>query len=218
MAGIIKAGTQTAPHGGTAAVAFQFDDMSSAYLSKVRSEAEGMIRQAREEAARIRTQAQEEGRKAALAAVEATLKSKIDQQLATLIPALKQAVTQVLDARQAWQRHWEQHALRVASAIASRIVRREIDKVPLITLDLVREALQLAAGNERITLRLHPDDQATLGDRVSKLAGELGSLAEVRVVADPAISSGGCRVDTEFGSIDQQLETQLARITEELLD
>ena len=119
--------------------------------------------------------------------------------------------TRNLDARQAWQRHWEQHALRVASAIASRIVRREIDKVPLITLDLVREALQLAAGNERITLRLHPDDQATLGDRVSTLAGELGSLAEVRVVADPAITSGGCRVDTEFGSIDQQLEAQLDR-------
>ncbi|HUE71341.1 MAG TPA: FliH/SctL family protein [Pirellulaceae bacterium] len=218
MAGIIKAGTRTAPHEGTAAVAFQFDDMSTAYLSKVRGEADAIIKKARDEAARIRTQAQEEGRQAALKAVEATLKARIDQQLASLIPALKQAVTQILDARQAWQRHWEQHALRVASAIASRIVRREIDKVPLITLDLVREALNLAAGNERITLRLHPDDQATLGDRVSQLAGELGSLAEVRVVADPAISSGGCRVDTEFGSIDQQLEAQLARITEELLD
>jgi flagellar assembly protein FliH len=218
MAGIIKAGTRTAPHEGAAAVAFQFDDMSSAYLSKVRSEAEGIIKKARDEAARIRTQAMEEGRKAALQAVEATLKTKIEQQLASLIPALKQAVTQILDARQSWQRHWEQHALRVASAIASRIVRREIDKVPLITLDLVREALNLAAGNERITLRLHPDDQATLGDRASKLAQELGSLAEVRVVADPAISPGGCRVDTEFGSIDQQLEAQLARITEELLD
>jgi flagellar assembly protein FliH len=85
-------------------------------------------------------------------------------------------------------------------------------------LDLVREALHLAAGNERITIRLHPDDQATLGDRALKLVEELGSLAEVRIVAEPAISRGGCRVDTEFGSIDQQLEAQLARITEELLD
>lgn len=218
MAGIIKAGTRTAPHAGTAAAAFQFDDMSSSYLSKVRSEADAIIKKARDEAARIRTQAMEEGRKAAFQAVEATLKAKIDQQLASLVPALKQAVTQILDARQTWQRHWEQHALRVAAAIASRIVRRQIDKVPLITLDLVREALHLAAGNERITLRLHPEDQATLGDRVKTLIAELGSLAEVRVVADPAITAGGCRVDTEFGSIDQQLESQLARIMEELLD
>jgi flagellar assembly protein FliH len=160
----------------------------------------------------------EDGRKAALQAVEATLKAKIDQQLASLIPALKQAVSQILEARQTWQRHWEQHALRVASAIASRIVRREIEKVPLITLDLVREALHLAAGSERITVRLHPDDQATLGDHVSTLIGELSSLAEVRIVADAGITPGGCRVDTEFGSIDQQLEAQLARITEDLID
>lgn len=218
MAGIIKAGTRTAPSEGTAGVPFQFDDMSAAYLTKVRSEADAIIKAARAEAARIRQQATEEGRKAALQAVEATLKSKIDQQLTSLVPALKQAVTQILEARQSWQRHWEQHALRVASAIASRIVRRQIEKVPLITLDLIREALQLAAGNERITLRLHPDDHATLGDRAGKLVAELGSLAEVRVVADAAITPGGCRVDTEFGSIDQQLETQLARITEELIE
>jgi flagellar assembly protein FliH len=40
----------------------------------------------------------------------------------------------------------------------------------------------------------------------------------VRIVADESITAGGCRVDTEFGSLDQQLEAQLARITEELLD
>jgi flagellar assembly protein FliH len=218
MAGIIKAGSRTAPHEGTAGVPFQFDDMASAYLGKVRSEADSIIKKAREEAARIRAQATEEGRKAAFQTADVTLKAKIDQQLASLLPALKQAVTQILDARQSWQRHWEQHALRVAAAIASRVARRQIEKVPLITLDLVREALQLASGNERITLRLHPDDRAALGETADRLAGELGSLAAVRVVADPAISRGGCRVDTEFGSIDQQLETQLARITEELLD
>ena len=218
MAGIIKAGTRTAPQEGSAGVPFQFDDMSAAYLNKVRSEADLIIRKAREEAARIRAQATEEGRKAAIQAAEAALKSKIDQQLASVVPALQQAVAQILDARQAWQRHWEQHALRVAAAIASRVVRRQIEKVPLITLDLVREALQLAAGSERITLRLHPDDRGALGQSAERLIGEMRSLAEVRVVDDAAISRGGCRVDTEFGSIDQQLETQLARITEELLD
>jgi flagellar biosynthesis/type III secretory pathway protein FliH len=192
--------------------------MASAYLGKVRSEADSIIKQARQEAAGIRAQATEEGRKAAFQAAEGQLKSKIDEQLVSLIPALKQAVTQILDARQSWQRHWEQHALRVAAAIASRVVRRQIERVPLITLDLVREALQLASGSERITLRLHPDDRAALGEQADKLIGELGSLADVRVQEDPSIGRGGCRVDTEFGSIDQQLETQLARITAELLD
>ena len=147
----------------------------------------------------------------------ATLRGKVEQQLQTIVPALQQAVQSVLDARQVWQRHWEQHALKLATAIASRIVRREVQRVPLITVELVREALQLAAGNERITLRLHPTDHATLQDHITKLTAEMNSLTQTRVIADPAITAGGCRVDTEFGSIDQQLEAQLARITEELL-
>lgn len=218
MAGIIKAASYAGPAPAAPGAVFQFDDMAGDYLAKVRAQAQAIVQQARQEADRIRAQAAEEGRQAARQASETSLKVQIDRQLASLLPALQQAVAQILEARQIWQRHWEQHALRVASAIASRVVRRQIEKVPLITLDLIREALHLAAGSERIVLRLHPDDQATLGEGVAKLMAELETLAETRVVADPTISRGGCRVDTEFGCVDQQLETQLARITEELLD
>lgn len=217
MAGIIKADSRSTNSHPASSVAFNFADMGNTYLAKVQSEAAKIIEGAREEATKIRAQAAEDGRRAALQAVEATLRSKVEHQLASIIPALKQAVQSVLDARQLWQRHWEQHALKLSTAIASRIVRREVQRVPLITVELVREALQLASGNERITLRLNPTDYATLKDHITRLTGEMSSLAETRVLADPAITAGGCRVETEFGSIDEQLESQLARITEELL-
>ena len=217
MAGIIKAGSQRTTSHQAGGVAFNFADMGSTYLTKVQGEANKIIEEARIEAAQIRKEAAEEGRRAAMQAVEATLRGKVEQQLKSIVPALKQAVQSVLDARQSWQRHWEQHALKLSTAIASRIVRREIQRVPLITVELVREALQLAKGNERITLRLNPTDHDTLKDHIAKLTAEMNSLAETRVIADSAITPGGCRVETEFGSIDQQLEAQLSRITEELL-
>ena len=217
MAGIIKAGTERTHSSKGSGVAFNFADMGSSYLTKVQAEANKIIEEARAEAAKIRKDSAEEGRRAATQAVEATLRGKVEQQLTTIVPALKQAVQSVLDARQTWQRHWEQHALKLSSAIASRIVRREVQRVPLITVELIREALQLAAGHERITLRVNPTDYETLKDHIARLTSEMTSLAETKVVADPAITAGGCRVETEFGSVDQQLEAQLARITEELL-
>ena len=36
------------------------------------------------------------------------------------------------------------------------------------------------------------------------------------IVADPEITTGGCRVETQFGMIDQQFEAKLERIEEEL--
>ena len=43
----------------------------------------------------------------------------------------------------------------------------------------------------------------------------MAGLGDAELVADPAITPGGCRVETRFGVIDQQFETQLARIEEE---
>jgi flagellar assembly protein FliH len=41
-------------------------------------------------------------------------------------------------------------------------------------------------------------------------------LAGAELSGDPQISPGGCRVETQFGTIDQQFESQLKRIEEEL--
>jgi flagellar assembly protein FliH len=67
-----------------------------------------------------------------------------------------------------------------------------------------------------VTVRLNPADQQTLERQVQQLAAVFAPLATVTVVADESISPGGCRLSTEFGSVDQQLETQLERIKAEL--
>ena len=106
--------------------------------------------------------------------------------------------------------------MHVAVAIAERVVRRELAAAPEITMALVREALELAAGSAELVLRLNPEDFNLLGDQAQRMAAELTRLGKVDVVADPAITKGGCRVDTRHGTIDQQLEVQLARIEAEL--
>lgn len=216
MAGVIKAATNHTGELGGPAVPFQFGDMSQDYLQKVRAEATNIIKQARDEAAKVKAAAMEEGKKAAIAAAENTLRTRIDQQLQTLLPTLQQAVQQVQQSRLAWQRHWEQHALRLAIGIAEKVIRQQIAAQPEITLELIREGLELAHGNERITVRLNPADHAALGDRVLKVSQPLAQLGKVQIVPDPQISAGGCRIDTEFGNVDQRIETQLDRIAQEL--
>jgi flagellar assembly protein FliH len=217
MAGILKLGQKSLAVPQPAPT-YQFDDMGQSYLDRVRAEAAKIVAEARIEAAKIKVQAAEEGKQAALQAVEASLKKRIDGQLQSLVAALEQAVAEIAGSRQAWQSRWERHAVELATAIAGRIVRRRLQAEPEITLDLVRESLQLAAGSGRIVVRLHPQDHAALAEQATRLVQRMSLVARAEIVADPAIVPGGCRVDTEFGSIDQQIETQLARITEELLE
>jgi flagellar assembly protein FliH len=95
-------------------------------------------------------------------------------------------------------------------------VRGELSRRPEISAQWIRESLELVAGSSDVTVRLNPADQQTLDRQVSQLAETFAPLATVKVVADESISLGGCKLITEFGSIDQQLETQLARVKEEL--
>jgi flagellar biosynthesis/type III secretory pathway protein FliH len=216
MAGIIKAPGQANPAISEPARAFQFDDMGQTYLGRVQSEAAKIIAEARAEAVKIKAKATEDGKQAAIAAVEATLRSRLEQQLKSGLTALGQAAQRIAESRHTWQQHWESHALRLATAIAERLCRRELANDPQITLAWIREALELAAGNGQITLRLHPADHAALAPQVQRIAQQVAGLAPVQLVADESITAGGCRVDTQFGALDQQLEAQLARIAEEL--
>jgi flagellar assembly protein FliH len=85
-----------------------------------------------------------------------------------------------------------------------------------VTLQLIREALEMSAGTSQVRIHLHPADHDTLSGQVDRLAKELRRIGPAEIVADAEITPGGCRIETVHGTIDQQFESQLARIVEEL--
>ena len=63
---------------------------------------------------------------------------------------------------------------------------------------------------------MNPADHAAFGGQIDRLIAEFSRLGSAQVVSDPEISAGGCRIETQFGVIDQRFESQLARIEQEL--
>jgi flagellar biosynthesis/type III secretory pathway protein FliH len=221
MATIIRKDKLIESHSGHAAkpVAFSFADMrgqASEYLETVRQEAAKIVGQAHRDAERIRRQAEAAGRKAAEAAAEQILEERVAKRMETLVPALEQVVSQIDDAKGEILSRWERSALSVITAIAQRVIRRELTHNPEIALDLIAEALRLAAGAADITLHVSPTDYENMGSQIERLSATISRLAPSQIMADDEISVGGCRVETKFGSIDQQVESQLGRIEEEL--
>jgi flagellar assembly protein FliH len=221
MATIIRKDSASTAHAQHAAqpVAFNFADMrgqADNYLETVRREAAKIVQQAHSQAEQIRRQAEAAGRKAAEAATECMLEEKITTRMNTLLPALEQLATQINDARGEMLSHWERCALHVVTAMAERVVRRQLDNQPTIALDVIAEALRLAAGSAEIRLHVNPTDYENLGTQIARLATTLCRLAPSQIVSDPEISAGGCRVVTKFGEIDERIEAQLRRIEEDL--
>ncbi len=220
MAGIIKSSVAHESSPARQTVAFNFDDVAlkaNEYLAKVRTEANQILADAQRQAAETRKKAEADGRQAAMQAAEKVLDEKVSQQMKTALPALTQAIDAMQSSRHAWLQHWENNAVLLAEAMATRLVRRELAHRPDITVALVKEALSLAAGSPQLRLHLNPKDQRTLSGQIERLTKEFNRLAPLEIVADPSVSAGGCRLETQFGVIDQQFESQLARLREELL-
>jgi len=123
--------------------------------------------------------------------------------LASAAQAVARAAEALAAERGAALRGARDLALEVALAVAKRIVRCEIARGPEVAARAVEAALAEAADATVVRLRVNPEEKTRLE---ALLAGR--DLPEL--VADPAISPGGCVVETECGSLDATVEAQWA--------
>src|SRR5690606_35413150 len=141
--------------------AFNFEDLSGqahAYLDTVQQKAREIVAQAQQEAAAIRQRAEKEGRAAGERAVEQMVAQRVHEEMKTALPAFKAAVDELSQSRSGWLAHWERRAIHLATAIAARVVRREVAQAPEVAITLLREALEMAAGQSQIVVRMNPKD------------------------------------------------------------
>jgi len=101
-------------------------------------------------------------------------------------------------------------------AIARRVawhVGREHREVVLANLE---EAVKLVGARTDVTIAVNPLDAEAARAFAKSLIDMREQWQKVRIVDEPEISPGGCRVQWGSGSIDATLETQLDRIDAEL--
>jgi flagellar assembly protein FliH len=112
---------------------------------------------------------------------------------------------QVLDAEV------EKELVKLAMAIATQIIRREIKLDPGQVIAAVREAIKvLPLSSQKISLHIHPDDAELVRSVLS--LDEMSPSPAWKIVEDPLITRGGCKVNTEVSHIDATVENRLAAV------
>ena len=97
---------------------------------------------------------------------------------------------------------------RTATALARQVVRSELVARPELIAQVASEAVNAVLLSARhIRVFVHPDDLAL----VQAGAGEALAARQGRLLADPALSRGGCRIESDLGSIDARIETRWAQ-------
>ena len=163
--------------------------------------------QIRAREARARKEGRDEGLAQGLA--------EFEKKLAAEKQALVQTVREFARERDTYFQRVEAESVGLAVAIARKILHREAQVDPLLLAGVVRVGLDQVAAGTSVRLRVHPSQVQAWKEFFSQ-QHDLQSLPEL--MGDPTLGPGRCLLETELGSTDLTLETQLKEIEQGFFD
>ena len=124
------------------------------------------------------------------------------QQLDSILQLLAQPLAQ-LDGEV------EKELLNLALTVGKQLARRELRVDPGQIIAIIRESLgQLPAAARDIRVHLHPEDAATVRERLATPANERAWT----IVEDPTLTRGGCTIRTPDSQIDARFESRVSAV------
>ena len=130
-----------------------------------------------------------------------------------LVRRLEQTISEVAGLRTVMVRRTEREIVRLAIAIAERIVHREVSVDRDLMLTMARIAIDRLGDHAAATIHLNPADF----DAVSANGDPAPHGGAVKMVADHQVTRGGCLIRSAFGVIDASIDSQVREIARGLL-
>lgn len=130
--------------------------------------------------------------------------------------ALVAAAEDLSHLRESLASNNSQDMLRLVMTVAEQIIRREVAVDPQVVVNIIETALQSSVRSDQYRIRVNPDDLDHVIDQKPLFLASISGLKSLSIEADPAISRGGCRVDSDLGEVDATIETQLESIQKAL--
>ncbi|MFA4873730.1 MAG: FliH/SctL family protein [bacterium] len=117
--------------------------------------------------------------------------------------------------REEFYQRAEPDIIELVLSIAEKVIGKIVAENPGMTRSVVHQALESALG-DRIVVKLNPEDFRMIMEGDHEFRDLIDRTRRLSFREDESISKGGCVVETEVGTIDAQLETQLAAIRKAL--
>lgn len=139
-------------------------------------------------------------------------KQSVTAELESVIQKLRRAYMDIEKYRKQLYSNAETETVELALAVARKIIGQEVALDRQIVLNVVKGALDKVINHEKVKIRINPQDLDAVQTALFEFLPHVEKLENVHFEADAAITSGGCVVETKFGTVDARIETQLDQI------
>ena len=168
-----------------------------------------IIEEAKKQADEIRAQAERDR--------EEVFRKAVEDARAEVAPKLAEELLRAKMQAGELMQGMEGEIVELALKISAKIIGRDLERDPMVVAEIAATAIETARAAKAMILRVNPKDGATLRAQKSKLMELIGRTVEVSIRDDADIETGGCVIQTEFGTIDGQIKTQYDMLKNVLL-
>lgn len=109
----------------------------------------------------------------------------------------------------------EPEILKMLMNISEKVLGKLTSQYKETVYSVLRQAIEQSIGNQ-ITVRIHPEDFKRFKKEELDFKDLIDRTKHLHFKEDESIEKGGCVVETEVGTIDAQLDTQLKAIKKAL--
>ena len=139
---------------------------------------------------------------------DSTARQQLSGETEAMVQRMARTIEEISGLRQRGRREAEGDIVSLALAIARRILHRELTIDPEAILGLVKASLDKLDVRELRTIRVHPENASQLEKHFERM----GLPRRLAVTGDSSLERGAAILETDRGSVDASVETQLAEI------
>jgi flagellar assembly protein FliH len=150
----------------------------------------------------------------AIQQTEERLRSEYERKLESERAPIAGAVSAFAAQRESYFARAEAEIVQLAVAIAAKILHREAQVDPMLVATLVRMAIEKMREGSSVNVRVGVGE----GSRWKQCFAVQGKGACVQVIEDAELSDHDCMVETELGTANFGLDTQLKEVEQGFFD
>jgi flagellar assembly protein FliH len=142
--------------------------------------------------------------------IESARRDLLNLARAEVEESLADKVLEIANLRQHTVARAQDDIVALAQVLAERVIGEELTLRPERILQLAKQCIREGRGSKSLVLCAHPDDAAFLRQQMDQLNMDIS--VDIQIQSEPDLMRGDLRVQTDVGTIDARIGTQLANL------
>lgn len=183
-------------------------------LDRAKNEAAQVVSDAQSERERL----QEEARQNGFDQGHAEGYEKGAAEAERLVDRMHKMIEAVMQRREEILKETESQIVELVILMARKVIKILSDSQKNVVMANTLAALKKVKARGNVTLRVNMEDVKLTTEHVSEFIQHVENVQGITVLEDSSVEKGGCIVETDFGSIDARISSQLTELENKILE